>query len=46
VYLLIPGNEVTDIVNVTAMAARDAQELASDAERAPAAKSPEISLTH
>ncbi|MER3524206.1 MAG: NADP-dependent malic enzyme [Ignavibacteria bacterium] len=26
VYLLIPGNEVTDIVNVTAMAVRDAQE--------------------
>jgi malate dehydrogenase (oxaloacetate-decarboxylating)(NADP+) len=26
VYLLIPGNEVADIVNVTAMAARDAQE--------------------
>ncbi len=28
VYVLIPGNEVTDIVNVTAMAVRDAQELA------------------
>lgn len=26
VYLLIPGNEVADIVNITAMAARDAQE--------------------
>jgi malate dehydrogenase (oxaloacetate-decarboxylating)(NADP+) len=26
VYLLIPGNEVSDIVNVTAMAVRDAQE--------------------
>ncbi len=26
VYLLIPGNEVADIVNVAAMAARDAQE--------------------
>ena len=26
VYLLIPGNEVVDIVNVTAMAVRDAQE--------------------
>ncbi len=26
VYLLIPGNEVADIVNVTAMAVRDAQE--------------------
>ncbi len=26
VYLLIPGNEVADIVNVTAMAARDAQD--------------------
>ncbi len=28
VYLLIPGNEVADIVNLTAMAVRDAQELA------------------
>jgi malate dehydrogenase (oxaloacetate-decarboxylating)(NADP+) len=27
VYLVIPGNEVADIVNVTAMAVRDAQEL-------------------
>jgi malate dehydrogenase (oxaloacetate-decarboxylating)(NADP+) len=27
VYLLIPGNEVADIVNVTAMAVRDAQEV-------------------
>jgi malate dehydrogenase (oxaloacetate-decarboxylating)(NADP+) len=27
VYLLIPGNEVVDIVNVTAMAVRDAQEV-------------------
>jgi len=26
VYLLIPGNEVADIVNVTAMAVGDAQE--------------------
>ncbi len=26
VYVLIPGNEVADIVNVTAMAVRDAQE--------------------
>ena len=30
VYLLIPGNEVADIVNVTAMAVRDAQESADD----------------
>jgi malate dehydrogenase (oxaloacetate-decarboxylating)(NADP+) len=28
VYVLIPGNEVADIVNVAAMAVRDAQELA------------------
>jgi len=27
VYLLIPGNEVADIVNLTAMAVRDAQEI-------------------
>ena len=26
VYLLIPGNEVADIVNLTAMAVRDGQE--------------------
>jgi malate dehydrogenase (oxaloacetate-decarboxylating)(NADP+) len=31
VYVLIPGNEVADIVNVTAMAVRDAQELAGAA---------------
>jgi malate dehydrogenase (oxaloacetate-decarboxylating)(NADP+) len=30
VYLLIPGNEVADIVNVTAMAVRDAQESGGD----------------
>ena len=30
VYLLIPGNEVADIVNVTAMAVRDAQESGDD----------------
>ena len=30
VYLLIPGNEVADIVNVTAMAVRDAQEIGDD----------------
>ena len=36
VYLLIPGNEVADIVNVTAMAVRDAQEIRDD-RAAPAA---------
>jgi malate dehydrogenase (oxaloacetate-decarboxylating)(NADP+) len=30
VYVLIPGNEVADIVNVTAMAVRDAQEPGED----------------
>jgi malate dehydrogenase (oxaloacetate-decarboxylating)(NADP+) len=30
VYLLIPGNEVADIVNVTAMAVRDAQEIVGE----------------
>ena len=30
VYLLIPGNEVADIVNVTAMAVRDAQDNGDD----------------
>jgi malate dehydrogenase (oxaloacetate-decarboxylating)(NADP+) len=30
VYLLIPGNEVADIVNVTAMAVRDAQDTGED----------------
>jgi malate dehydrogenase (oxaloacetate-decarboxylating)(NADP+) len=33
VYLLIPGNEVADIVNVTAMAVRDAQERKGGEER-------------
>jgi malate dehydrogenase (oxaloacetate-decarboxylating)(NADP+) len=33
VYLLIPGNEVADIVNVTAMAVRDAQEQGDRKER-------------
>jgi malate dehydrogenase (oxaloacetate-decarboxylating)(NADP+) len=36
VYLLIPGNEVADIVNVTAMAVRDAQEI-GDGRGTPAA---------
>jgi malate dehydrogenase (oxaloacetate-decarboxylating)(NADP+) len=38
VYLLIPGNEVADIVNVTAMAVKDAQEPGDihRAERMPA----------
>ena len=37
VYLLIPGNEVADIVNVTAMAVRDAQEISDDRGVAAAA---------
>jgi malate dehydrogenase (oxaloacetate-decarboxylating)(NADP+) len=38
VYLLIPGNEVADIVNVTAMAVRDAQETVEEKKsgRSPA----------
>jgi len=35
VYLLIPGNEVADIVNLTAMAVRDAQELEPTGKPAP-----------
>jgi malate dehydrogenase (oxaloacetate-decarboxylating)(NADP+) len=35
VYVLIPGNEVADIVNVTAMAVRDAQEGANGGGSAP-----------
>ena len=38
VYLLIPGNEVADIVNVTAMAVRDAQEIGDDRGVAAAAQ--------
>lgn len=35
VYLLIPGNEVADIVNATAMAARDAQDAGEDTAATP-----------
>ena len=44
VYLLIPGNEVADIVNVTAMAVRDAQEL--DSHRTPASKPPQLTTVY
>ena len=44
VYLLIPGNEVADIVNVTAMAVRDAQELESPG--VPATKPPQLSSVY
>ena len=44
VYLLIPGNEVTDIVNVTAMAVRDAQEV--EQAGTPASKPPQLSTVY
>jgi malate dehydrogenase (oxaloacetate-decarboxylating)(NADP+) len=44
VYLLIPGNEVADIVNVTAMAVRDAQEI--DSNRTPASKPPQLTTVY
>jgi malate dehydrogenase (oxaloacetate-decarboxylating)(NADP+) len=45
VYLLIPGNEVVDIVNVTAMAVRDAQEQA-EGPVTPAAKPPKLTTVY
>ena len=45
VYLLIPGNEVADIVNVTAMAVRDAQESGNDMG-APVASQSELSKVY
>jgi malate dehydrogenase (oxaloacetate-decarboxylating)(NADP+) len=45
VYLLIPGNEVADIVNVTAMAVRDAQESTED-RNAPVAPAAELKTVY
>ncbi len=45
VYLLIPGNEVADIVNVTAMAVRDAQEPAENAPP-PTLKPPQLTTIY
>ena len=42
VYLLIPGAEVADIVNVTAMAVRDAQEPGDDTNRVSRAVTPQL----
>jgi malate dehydrogenase (oxaloacetate-decarboxylating)(NADP+) len=44
VYLLIPGEEVADIVNVTAMAVRDAQE--AEYHGAPASKPPQLTTAY
>jgi malate dehydrogenase (oxaloacetate-decarboxylating)(NADP+) len=44
VYLLIPGNEVADIVNLTAMAVRDAQEL--EPVGAPSLKPPQLTTLY
>jgi malate dehydrogenase (oxaloacetate-decarboxylating)(NADP+) len=44
VYLLIPGNEVADIVNVTAMAVRDVGE--GEMAKVPTSKERKPSLTH
>ncbi len=45
VYLLIPGNEVADIVNLTAMAVRDAQENGESGQTAESA-SPQLSAVY
>jgi malate dehydrogenase (oxaloacetate-decarboxylating)(NADP+) len=45
VYLLIPGNEVADIVNVTAMAVRDAQDSGDD-HGTPAAPPAELTTVY
>jgi malate dehydrogenase (oxaloacetate-decarboxylating)(NADP+) len=45
VYLLIPGNEVADIVNVTAMAVRDAQEN-GDGRGTPASAPAELTTVY
>ncbi|HEX9006466.1 MAG TPA: NADP-dependent malic enzyme [Bacteroidota bacterium] len=45
VYLLIPGNEVADIVNATAMAARDAQEK-GEPQGPPAIKPPMLTTVY
>lgn len=42
VYLLIPGNEVADIVNVTAMAVRDAQEQGENGAGRAASVAPQL----
>jgi malate dehydrogenase (oxaloacetate-decarboxylating)(NADP+) len=44
VYLLIPGEEVADIVNVTAMAVRDAQE--AEYHGAPTSKPPQLTTAY
>ena len=46
VYLLIPGNEVTDIVNVTAMAVRDAQEPGDDGNGTSAQVAPKLETVY
>jgi len=45
VYLLIPGNEVADIVNVTAMAVRDAQD-SGDSRGVPASAPAELTTVY
>ena len=45
VYLLIPGNEVADIVNSAAMAVRDAQEL-TEPQAPPMIKPPQLTTVY
>jgi hypothetical protein len=45
VYLLIPGNEVADIVNMTAMAVRDAQEISEQGHKSER-PSPQLSTVY
>lgn len=46
VYLLIPGNEVADIVNVTAMAVRDAQEPGEEGAARVGSVSPQLETVY
>jgi malate dehydrogenase (oxaloacetate-decarboxylating)(NADP+) len=46
VYLLIPGNEVADIVNVTAMAVQDAQEPGEVSEAAVKVSEPQLETVY
>jgi malate dehydrogenase (oxaloacetate-decarboxylating)(NADP+) len=44
VYLLVPGNEVTDIVNITAMAVFESQRVSDEKAGMPVFKSKEEAL--
>jgi len=46
VYLLIPGNEVADIVNLAAMAVRDAQDISNGGKHGSAMRSEKLSTVY